>query len=90
MDGLSTDTLLNTPATLDNKFDISVRSMVEPFPGMRIDVNADRRFLDNKFILYCRYEGNFPDSTRNRIVNGNFSISVISWGTAFEKIYERK
>jgi cell surface protein SprA len=33
--------------------------------------------------------GNFPDSTRNRIVNGNFSISVISWGTAFEKIKQK-
>jgi len=30
--------------------------------------------------------GNFPDSTRNRMVTGNFSISIISWGTSFEKI----
>ena len=32
------------------------------------------------------YNGNFPDSTRNRVISGNFSITVISWGTAFEKI----
>ncbi len=87
---LSTDTLLNTPATYNNKFDISVRSMIEPFPGMRIDVNADRRFLEGVSSYYIAdANGNFPDSTRNRIVNGNFSISVISWGTAFEKISKK-
>jgi cell surface protein SprA len=84
---LSTDTLLNTPAYYNNKFDLSLRSMVEPFPGMRIDVSADRRFLEGVSMYYIADKhGNFPDSTRNRIINGNFSISVISWGTAFEKI----
>jgi len=87
---LSTDTLLNTPASYNNKFDISARSMIEPFPGMRIDVNADRRFLESVSSYYIAdANGNFPDSTRNRIVNGNFSISVISWGTAFEKISKK-
>jgi cell surface protein SprA len=84
---LSKDTLLNTPANYNNKYDLSARSMIEPFPGMRIDVNADRRFLEGVSAYYIAdMNGNFPDSTRNMIVNGNFSISVISWGTAFEKI----
>jgi cell surface protein SprA len=84
---ISTDSLLNTPALANNRIDISARSMIEPFPGLRIDVNADRRFLESTSAYYIAdYNGNFPDSTRNRIVSGNFSISVISWGTAFEKI----
>ena len=84
---LSRDTILNTPAAYNNKIDLSVRSTVEPFPGMRIDVSADRRFMEGISSYYrADYNGNFPDSTRNRIVSGNFSISVISWGTAFEKI----
>ncbi|MCX6256148.1 MAG: cell surface protein SprA [Bacteroidia bacterium] len=84
---LSTDTLLNTPAQYNNKLDISARTLIEPIPGLRIDVNADRRFLENVSSYYVAdYNGNFPDSTRNRIISGNFSISVISWGTAFEKI----
>ena len=87
---LSRDTLLNTPAASNNKFDISARAMVEPFPGMRIDVNADRRFLEGVSSYYIANSfGEFPDSTRNRVVNGNFSISVISWGTAFEKISKK-
>ena len=84
---LSTDSLLNTPASSSNRMDISLRSLVEPFPGMRIDVTADRRFQEVMSAYYIAdVNGNFPDSTRNRIVNGQFSISVISWGTAFEKI----
>ncbi|MCU0462031.1 MAG: cell surface protein SprA [Bacteroidales bacterium] len=84
---LSTDSLLNTPASSTSRLDISMRSMIEPFPGMRIDVNADRRFQEVMSAYYIAdVNGNFPDSTRNRIVNGQFSISVISWGTAFEKI----
>jgi cell surface protein SprA len=87
---LSTDTLLNTPASYNNKIDLSVRSMIEPFPGFRVDMNADRRFLEGVSAYYLAdYKGNFPDSTRNRIITGNFSISVISWGTAFEKISEK-
>ena len=54
---------------------------------LRIDVNADRRFLESESAYYIAdHNGNFPDSTRNRIISGNFSISIISWGTSFEKI----
>ena len=84
---LSTDTLLNTPAVYNNKRELSLRSLIEPFPGFRIDMNADRRFLETESSYYIAdNNGNFPDSTRNRIVSGNFSISIISWGTTFEKI----
>jgi len=84
---LSKDTLLNTPAIYDIKRDLSFRSLIEPFPGLRIDINADRRFLESTSAYYrADINGNFPDSTRNRITSGNFSISIISWGTSFEKI----
>ncbi len=87
---LTTDTLLNTPALYNNRRDLSVRSVVEPFPGLKIDLNADRRFLENETSYYTAdYNGNFPDSTRNRVITGTFSISVISWGTAFEKISKK-
>lgn len=86
-DWISKDSLLNTPSLHNNRYDISARSMIEPFPGLRIDLNADRRFTEAISAYYIAdVNGNFPESTRNRMVNGNFSISVISWGTAFEKI----
>ena len=84
---LSTDSLLNTPATFNSNQTLSLRSLVEPFPGLRIDLTADRRFNEQISAYYIAdLNGNFPDSTRNRIVSGNFTMSVISWGTAFEKI----
>ena len=84
---ISKDTLLNTPASYNNKLDLSLRALIEPFPGLRVDLNADRRYMEDVSAYYVAdFNGHFPDSTRNRIVTGNFSISVISWGTAFEKI----
>ena len=84
---ISTDTLLNTPAVLSRRRDISLQSMIEPFPGLKIDLRAERRFVGNTSSYYiANANGNFPDSTRNRIINGSFSMSIISWGTAFEKI----
>jgi len=87
---ITTDTLLNSPAIYNNKLDLSIRSIVEPFPGLKIDLNADRRFLENESSYYTAdYNGHFPDSTRNRVATGNFSISIISWGTAFEKVTKK-
>jgi cell surface protein SprA len=87
---ISKDTLLNTPSLYDSKLDISFRSLIEPFPGLRIDLNADRRFMETVSSYYIAdNNGNFPDSTRNRNTSGNFSISIISWGTAFEKISKK-
>jgi len=84
---ITKDTMLNTPASYNNRFDLSARATIEPFPGLRIDVSADRRFQELASLYYIAdRNGNFPDSTRNRNINGTFSISVISWGTAFEKI----
>jgi cell surface protein SprA len=84
---LTTDTLMNTPATYYSREDLSVRGIVEFFPSLKIDLNADRRFLQNESSYFTADQnGNFPDSTRNKVVTGNFSMSVISWGTSFEKI----
>jgi cell surface protein SprA len=84
---ITTDTLLNIPATYSASKTISLRALVEPFPGLRIDITADRRYNEAVSAYYIAdASGNFPDSLRHRLISGNFTISVISWGTAFEKI----
>lgn len=86
---ISTDSLLNTPASFSRREQVNLRANVEPFPGLRIDITADRRFSQTASSYYLAdINGNFPDSTRNRRIAGNFTISVISWGTAFEKVPE--
>jgi cell surface protein SprA len=84
---LSTDTLINTASVSNKRETFTIRSIVEPFPGMRIDLNADRRFAESVSTYYrANRFGNFADSLRNRMVTGTFSMTIISWGTAFEKI----
>ena len=68
----------------------SFRSLIEPFPGFRIDLTADRRYNESVTAYYIAdRKGNLPDRLRNRLVSGNFTISIISWGTAFEKITKK-
>jgi cell surface protein SprA len=84
---LSKDTLLNTPASYTKKLEFSLRSMIEPIPGLKIDLNAIRRFVQNTNSYYiANSSGQFPDSTRNTTIGGSFEMSIISWGTAFEKV----
>jgi cell surface protein SprA len=84
---LSRDTLLNTPALANNREDLSIRAQIEPFPSLRIDLNSDRRYLEAMSAYFIADKnGNFPDSTRNKVMSGSFSMSIISWGTSFEKI----
>ena len=84
---ITTDTLLNNAATFSKREQINLRANVEPFPGLRIDITADRRYSETlSSYLRADRNGNFPDSTRNTRLTGNFTISVVSWGTAFEKI----
>ena len=83
----TTDTLQKTAASYSKREQVNLRASIEPFPGLKIDLTADRRFSRTISSYYTADRfGHFPDSTRNTAVNGNFSISVISWGTAFEKI----
>jgi cell surface protein SprA len=84
---ITTDTLLNNAAAYSKREQVNLRANVEPFPGLRIDITSDRRYSETvSSYLRADRNGNFPDSTRNTRTTGNFTISVISWGTAFEKI----
>lgn len=88
---LTTDTLINSPALHSENQTISARALLEPFPAFRIDLTADRRYNEAFSSYYtATRDGFFPDSTRNQVVTGNFTISIISWGTSFEKIDEKK
>jgi cell surface protein SprA len=84
---ITTDTVLNIAAAYSKREQFNLRANVEPFPGLRIDVTADRRYSETvSSYLRADRNGNFPDSTRNMRTTGSFTISVVSWGTAFEKI----
>lgn len=80
---LTTDPLLNMPFLFNRNERFSVRANVEPLPDLRIDINADRSVSKNisEFYSFDQMNGTFsPNSLTER---GNFSMSVLSWSTAF-------
>jgi cell surface protein SprA len=88
---LSKDSLLNTPYIMNHTTTFNFRGTVEPLPTIRIDLTANRSYTENlNEYFIADVNGNFPDSTRSRQLTGNFTMSYITWGTAFEKVYSKK
>ncbi|MCK4747170.1 MAG: cell surface protein SprA, partial [Bacteroidales bacterium] len=85
---ISRDPMINSPFMMNHSNTFNIRSTVEPLPGLRIDLTANRNYSENINEYYIAdINGNFPDSTRSRQQTGNFSMSFITIGTAFEKVY---
>ncbi len=66
---------------------LSARLSVEPVPGFKIEINADRTFAKNHTEFYrADSNGEFrPYSPKDA---GSFSMSYITWGTAFGVNYD--
>ena len=83
---LTTDTLLNQAYMTKYTTNLSVKVNIELLPGLKIDLNADRTYALNH-TEYFRADslGNFSHFSPKDA--GSFSISYISWGTAFKTDY---
>ncbi len=81
---LSKDTSLSNPFVFTHNENLTFRSTVEPLPGFRIEISANRSYSRNHNEYYHadRY-GNF--SALSPLTTGNFSMTVLSLGSAFEK-----
>lgn len=83
---LSTDTSLTAPFALLYNKNISYRSSIKPFNDFKIDLTGNYQWMENTNTYYIAgSSGGFNTSNPNNLVNGNFSISIISLGSAFEK-----
>ena len=86
---LSTDTLLNQAYLTKFTTNLSARVNIELIPGLKIDLNADRTYAKNH-TEYYRVDSTgdikFGLSARDA---GSFSISYITWGTAFKSDYKK-
>jgi cell surface protein SprA len=84
---LTTDTTINAAFVLTQNQNLTVRSTVEPIPNLRIEISGTRNYSSNKNEFYiANSSGQF--SAYNPITTGNFSISVITLRSAFEKSNE--
>jgi cell surface protein SprA len=81
---LTKDTLFSSPVVFNFNENINFRSTVEPVPGFRIEISANRTYTRNRSAIYQADEfGQF--NAYSQMTNGNFGISILSLGTAFER-----
>ncbi|MEA3316330.1 MAG: cell surface protein SprA, partial [Bacteroidota bacterium] len=81
---MTADTTLNTPYLTTYKNNFNIRATIEPIKGLRIDLTANRTYATNNSSFYLpSIYGSEPYSDQT---TGNFSISCITLGTAFEDI----
>lgn len=76
---------LFTPFTSTYTQNMTARATLEPFPDLRVELNATRTYALNKSEFY-RWNGtsqSYVEETPTE--NGNFSMSFVSWRTAFRK-----
>jgi len=87
-DVLTRDRTLNDPFSMNETERFTFRATVEPFNGLKIDITANHSSARNLSEYYVAdSSGKLPNQElRGRVESGNFSMSYISLGTAFEKI----
>ena len=75
--------ILTQPFTQARTETITLRGTVEPFPDLRISLNADRRKTDGfqEIFRYDTATNAFASLTPSR--TGNYSVSMVTLGTAF-------
>ena len=83
---ITTDSVQTAPFQLTSTNSIDLRITLEPWPGINLDLTGNHSRTDNfsQFISY----GENGWETRNDNWNGNFSMSVVTIKTAFEKMGE--
>jgi len=88
---LTKDTTFNSPFSLTSSQNITFRTLFEPMPNFKFEINALRTYSRN-INEYYRANAHGDFNRYNPITNGSFSMSVISLGTAFkspEKVFEQ-
>jgi len=82
---ISRDTTLNSPYVMTHSDTWNFRANVEPFPDLRIDVNANRNYSKRTTEFY--HYNIDPDKTIiNPTVSGNFTMSINTMKTSFSKM----
>lgn len=81
---LTTDTSLNSPVVFTSNDNLTLRATVEPITNLRIEISGTRNLASNKNEYYLA-DGNGRFDAYNPMRTGNFSISVITLSSAFER-----
>lgn len=79
---ISTDTMLNNAYMTRKNENINARVSLEPANGFRIEITAMRNYSINH-TEYFRYDGSSGFKSYSPMDNGSFSMSIITWKSAF-------
>ena len=80
---LSQSQSLNTAFNQHANENFNVRVTLEPFKDFKIELTADRAMANNVQSYYIYNDSSQAFVENSRMQTGNFSMSFISWGTAF-------
>lgn len=89
---LSKDSLINSPYSMNTTEKVTLRAAYEPFRGLKVDITSNWNKSKSLSEFYIADQtGQLPASPeeRGRRETGNFSMSYLSWATAFERIYSK-
>jgi cell surface protein SprA len=81
-DWLTTDSTLQAAYMMNFTEDFTIRGQLEPLRGLRIDLNANRRYANNMSEYYLRGR---PEAY-NTMESGNFSMTFNVFRTSFKKV----
>jgi len=88
---ITRDTSLNSPFVLSHSEAYTFRANIEPFPDLKIDLNANRTYSERttEFYSYIGETGNDVNGgfeKFNKVVTGNFTMSINTLRTSFSKM----
>jgi len=79
---ITTDTLLNTAFLRTQTKTLSARSTIEPITGFKIELTANRNETHSRNEFF-KADSNGKFASYSPMENGTFSISYITWNTAW-------
>lgn len=86
---ISTDTLQTQPFVMTHQTSFNLRATLEPLPGLRIDITANRSMSrDKNTLLYPLSADDLLYEQQNQLVTGTFQMTFGSLFTSFDKIDE--
>lgn len=80
---LTSDSLLNMPFLLNKNERFDLRATIEPIPDLRINLTANRSFSENLSEYYNYNQSTGVFNANSQSIQGNFTMSTFTWGTAF-------
>jgi len=86
---LSTDSTLNMPFAMTKSENLQIRASFEPVKGFKIELNGDRRYMNNLSEYYLYDNREVFRGALNTLETGSFSMTYNIFNTAFNNVSKK-